>query len=354
MSCVWRGEDGAAPPPPARRAAGVAAQLPSPGVKGRGDGAALESCVLVFLGGGTGKEWEAVGTGRIPDTRIRMPAAPCRVETSGNFRWEIKIGRAQAGGSRAGRRWQQARLGGGGGTPGQAYPRYVRTALTLQAPGCPGTWRVRGRIWSASVFSRSSLKSKAGLSGSARMKRRCLRCFGLERDKGGLRLGPVLGLGLANGVRGPHVEEKDMPHPAVTALPGLLRSAARELPGRTVVPSQQLLSCGFPFPPVGRGLGPCLRRPAGPQRPEPRPGPGSVRGKARCSPFPCPVPSLPCSGLATSCPWKGKWESLCRLRKSLILQERSTDVPCKRTPCTFSCRLASPPALWLERKGEKK
>lgn len=43
------------PHPLARRAAGVAAQLLSPGVKGRGDGAALESCVLFFSGGGTGK-----------------------------------------------------------------------------------------------------------------------------------------------------------------------------------------------------------------------------------------------------------------------------------------------------------
>lgn len=79
---VRRGGDGA---PPARSAELAAARLPAPGVGGPGDGAALESCVLVFWGScGHGR-----GSGRDrPHVRHQHPSVrgPAPVAASGNFR----------------------------------------------------------------------------------------------------------------------------------------------------------------------------------------------------------------------------------------------------------------------------
>lgn len=95
-----RGGDGA---PPARSAAAAAARLPTPGVKGRGDGAAWESCVLVFWGA-AGKGGEAVGTSHMPDTRIRMPATPRRSQPRETLGEKLKSsgGSRQPGPCRAG------------------------------------------------------------------------------------------------------------------------------------------------------------------------------------------------------------------------------------------------------------
>lgn len=97
---MWRGGDGA---PPARSAALAAARLPAPGVEGRGDGAALESCVLVFWGA-AGKGGEAVGTSHMSNTRIRISAAPRRLQPRETLGEKLKLsgGSRQLGPCRAG------------------------------------------------------------------------------------------------------------------------------------------------------------------------------------------------------------------------------------------------------------
>ena len=170
---MWWGGDGAAPP--ARRAPGVAAQLPSPGVKGRGDGASSESCVLFFWGGhgerrGSGRDQPHPGHPH-PDACGPVPGCNrARLQPRETLGEKLRSsGREQAAGSRAGRRWEQARLNGGvaaparwrhppGSPPGEPARGTCGTRSYFANAGCPGTWRVRGRFWGASVFFWSLLK----------------------------------------------------------------------------------------------------------------------------------------------------------------------------------------------------
>lgn len=151
---MWRGGDGA---PPARSAAAAAARLPAPGAEGRGDGAALESCVLAFWGA-AGKGGEAVGTSHMSDTRIRMSEASRRLQPRETLGEKLK---SPGGSSSRGR----AGLGAGEARRRQRHPPERLPAVcagparTLRTLGCPGTRRVRGQYWDASVFFCSSLTS---------------------------------------------------------------------------------------------------------------------------------------------------------------------------------------------------
>lgn len=149
-----RGGDGASP---ARSAALAAARLPAPGVEGRGDGAALESCVLVFWGA-AGKGGEAVGTSHMSNTRTRMSAAPRRLQPRETLGEKLKSSGGAGGRGRA-------ELGAGEAWRRRRHPRERLPAVragpvrTLQTLGCPGTRRVHGTYWDASVFFCSPLTS---------------------------------------------------------------------------------------------------------------------------------------------------------------------------------------------------
>lgn len=163
------------------------------------------------------------------------------------------------------------------------------------------------------------------------MKPRRLRCFGLGTGEGQGRAeaGPCapqpLALGLANG--GSRVSTWSsrwrkricLTQPSTALLGLFLRSAAQELPGRTVLPSWQLLSCGFPFPLAGASG----RASHSPRGPEPRSDPGSVRWQGamcvrRSLPFPVPLClPRPRSGMAPPSPLEREVGECC-LRKSLF------------------------------------
>lgn len=173
---IWRVAGRGWRSPPAKRAAGIAAQLPSPGVKGREDGAALESCVPV-VDGGTVKGRDQPHPGHPPpDTRGPVPGCNLGKLSVGNEHplagngqpCRAPLGAGEAGGST---RMLETPSGKAHGTrrgvPGELAGFGVRV--------CFSGLCLRARLGCQEALG-------AGMASS----------WGQERGKGGLRLGPVL------------------------------------------------------------------------------------------------------------------------------------------------------------------
>lgn len=145
------------------------------------------------------------------------------------------------------------------------------------------------------------------------MEPRRLRCFGLGigEGQGRAEAGPCalrpLALALSNGVSrvliwNSHWRKRIcLAQLSIAFLVLFLRSVAPELPGRTVVPSQQLLSCGFPFPLLGAS-GHACGKPGGRRVLNRGPLRTALSGKAMCVRRPCFTPAPERHGKRESLP----------------------------------------------------
>lgn len=211
-----------------------------------------------FFGGAAGMGGEAVGTGHMSDTSIRVSAAPRQLQPRETLGEKLKSsgGSRQPGLCRAGRGRSLAAAHSGKAARGTCGTG-THSAHAGLSRDKAGSWQVLGR---ECVF--LLLADEPGWT-----VRRCWDetrlCVASARGQewGGLRLGPVLPItafesrywgqqgsrsGIVSGGKGYAVQGS-------LGAPSALRSCL----GRTAVPSQPLLSRGFAFPPVGAsGHGP--------------------------------------------------------------------------------------------------